>query len=166
MRQPLRVFGIASGREADRRIDEMLERVSLTAGYAGRYPDQLSGGERQRVAIARALVADPDGADLRRGHLGARRQRAGGDRRAARQLQRDLGLAMLFVTHNLPLVRSIAQRVPVMSQGAIVEQGDTGQVLTDPRDAYTRRLLADTPSLEVAASEAGLGGPPADVAGD
>ena len=57
--QPLRVFGTANGREADRRIGEMLERVSLTAAYARRYPDQLSGGERQRVAIARALVCDP-----------------------------------------------------------------------------------------------------------
>src|SRR5439155_661793 len=57
--QPLRVFGTASGREADRRIADMLERVSLTAAYARRYPDQLSGGERQRVAIARALVCDP-----------------------------------------------------------------------------------------------------------
>ena len=65
---------------------------------------------------------------------------------------------MLFITHNLPLVRSIAQRVLVMSQGVIVEEGDTGQVLTDPRDPYTRQLLADTPSLEAAASEAGLGG--------
>jgi peptide/nickel transport system ATP-binding protein len=72
---------------------------------------------------------------------------------------------MLFITHNLPLVRSIAQRVVVMSQGTIVEHGDVGQVLTDPRDPYTRQLLANTPSLEAAASEAGLGGPPADIAG-
>jgi len=164
--QPLRVFGIASGREADRRIGEMLERVSLTAGYAPRYPDQLSGGERQRVAIARALVADPTVliCDEVTSALDVSVQAAivellGG-------LQRDLGLAMLFITHNLPLVRSIAQRVLVMSQGAIVEEGDTGQVLTDPRDPYTRQLLANTPSLEAAASEASLGGPPADVAGD
>jgi peptide/nickel transport system ATP-binding protein len=163
--QPLRVFGIASGREADRRIGEMLERVSLTAGYAPRYPDQLSGGERQRVAIARALVADPTVliCDEVTSALDVSVQAAivellGG-------LQRDLGLAMLFITHNLPLVRSIAQRVLVMSQGAIVEEGDTGQVLTDPRDPYTRQLLANTPSLEVAAAEAGLGGPPADIAG-
>jgi peptide/nickel transport system ATP-binding protein len=163
--QPLRVFGIASGREADRRIGEMLERVSLTAGYAPRYPDQLSGGERQRVAIARALVADPTVliCDEVTSALDVSVQAAIVE--LLGNLQRDLGLAMLFITHNLPLVRSIAQRVLVMSQGAIVEEGDTGQVLTDPHDPYTRQLLADTPSLEAAASEAGLGGPPADVAG-
>jgi peptide/nickel transport system ATP-binding protein len=69
---------------------------------------------------------------------------------------------MLFITHNLPLVRSIAQRVAVLSQGSIVELGDTGQVLADPRQPYTRQLLADTPSLEAASSEAGAGEPQAD----
>jgi peptide/nickel transport system ATP-binding protein len=72
---------------------------------------------------------------------------------------------MLFITHNLPLVRSIAQRVAVLSQGNIVELGDTAQVLTNPQQPYTRQLLADTPALETAASEAGVGEPPADVAG-
>jgi peptide/nickel transport system ATP-binding protein len=164
--QPLRVFGTASGREADRRIAEMLERVSLTGAYARRYPDELSGGERQRVAIARALVADPTVliCDEVTSALDVSVQAAIVELLGS--LQRDLGLAMLFITHNLPLVRSIAQRVVVMSQGTIVEHGDVGQVLTDPRDPYTRQLLANTPSLEAAASEAGLGGPPADVAGD
>ena len=161
--QPLRVFGIATGREADRLIAEMLERVSLTAAYAHRYPDQLSGGERQRVAIARALVCDPSVliCDEVTSALDVSVQAAivellGG-------LQRDLGLSMLFITHNLPLVRSIAQRVAVLSEGNIVELGDTGQVLTDPQQPYTRQLLADTPSLETAASEAGVTEPPADV---
>jgi len=72
---------------------------------------------------------------------------------------------MLFITHNLPLVRSIAQRVAVLSQGNIVELGETGQVLTDPQQPYTRQLLADTPSLETATADAGTGEPPADVAG-
>ena len=65
-------------------------------------------------------------------------------------LQRDLGLSMLFVTHNLPLVRSIAQRIAVMSHGRIVELGGVAQVLEEPKDEYTSRLLSDTPSLEVA----------------
>jgi len=69
---------------------------------------------------------------------------------------------MLFITHNLPLVRSIAQRVAVLSQGSVVELGETSQVLADPRQPYTRQLLADTPSLETASSEAGAGEPPAD----
>jgi peptide/nickel transport system ATP-binding protein len=69
-------------------------------------------------------------------------------------LQRDLGLAMLFVTHNLPLVRSIAQRVAVMSQGRIIELGGVDEILETPENPYTRRLLADTPSLEVAVESA------------
>jgi peptide/nickel transport system ATP-binding protein len=161
--QPLRVFGIATGREADRLIAEMLERVSLTAAYARRYPDQLSGGERQRVAIARALVCDPSVliCDEVTSALDVSVQAAIVELLGS--LQRDLGLSMLFITHNLPLVRSIAQRVAVLSQGNIVELGDTGQVLTDPQQPYTRQLLADTPSLETAASEAGVTEPPADV---
>jgi peptide/nickel transport system ATP-binding protein len=163
--QPLKVFGTASGREADRRIAEMLERVSLTAAYARRYPDQLSGGERQRVAIARALVCEPTVliCDEVTSALDVSVQAAIVE--LLGNLQRDLGLAMLFITHNLPLVRSIAQRVAVLSQGSIVELGETGQVLTDPQQPYTRQLLADTPSLETAASEAGAGEPPADVTG-
>jgi peptide/nickel transport system ATP-binding protein len=163
--QPLRVFGTASGREADRRIAEMLERVSLTAAYAGRYPDQLSGGERQRVAIARALVCDPTVliCDEVTSALDVSVQAAIVELLGS--LQRHLGLAMLFITHNLPLVRSIAQRVVVLSQGSVVELGETGQVLTDPRQPYTRQLLSDTPSLEAATAEASAGEPPADVAG-
>jgi peptide/nickel transport system ATP-binding protein len=178
--QPLKVFGTESGRDADTRVAEMLERVSLTAAYARRYPDQLSGGERQRVAIARALVCDPAVliCDEVTSALDVSVQAAIVE--LLGNLQRDLGLCMLFITHNLPLVRSIAQRVAVMSEGSIVELGDVGQVLTDPSQRYTRQLLSDTPSLETAIAEAGLGDaasadagsadagsaePPADAAG-
>src|SRR5262249_34541450 len=157
--QPLRVFGTASGREADRRIADMLERVSLTAAYARRYPDQLSGGERQRVAIARALVCDPTVliCDEVTSALDVSVQAAIVE--LLGNLQRNLGLPMLFITHTLPLVRSIAQRVAVLSQGNVVELGDTGQVLTNPQQPYTRQLLADPPSLETATAEAGAGEP-------
>ena len=143
----------------------MLERVSLTAAYARRYPDQLSGGERQRAAIARALVCEPTVliCDEVTSALDVSVQAAIVELLGS--LQRDLGLSMLFITHNLPLVRSIAQRVAVLSQGSIVELGDTGQVLADPQQPYTRQLLSDTPSLEMASSEAGAGEPPADIAG-
>jgi len=150
VRQPLELFGAGNGKEIDRRVDEMLERVSLTAAYARQYPDQLSGGERQRVAIARALVCDPDVlvCDEVTSALDVSVQAAIVELLGS--LQRDLGLAMLFVTHNLPLVRSIAQRVAVMSGGRIVELGAVDRVLNEPTDDYTRRLLADTPSLETA----------------
>ncbi len=163
--QPLKVFGAARGREADRRVAEMLERVSLTTAYTRRYPDQLSGGERQRVAIARALVCDPTVliCDEVTSALDVSVQAAIVE--LLGNLQRDLGLSMLFITHNLPLVRSIAQRVAVMSQGNIVELGDVGHVLADPSQPYTRQLLADTPSLETAIADVGLDEPPAGASG-
>jgi len=150
VRQPLGVFGTAGGAEADKRVEEMLDRVSLAASYVDRYPDQLSGGERQRVAIARALVVSPAVlvCDEVTSALDVSVQAAIVELLA--ELQRELGLAMLFVTHNLPLVRSIAQRVAVMSPGRIVELGPVERVLHSPTDDYTQRLLADTPSLETA----------------
>jgi oligopeptide/dipeptide ABC transporter ATP-binding protein len=148
--QPLEVFGNVRRDQVDRRVAEMLERVSLTASYANRFPDQLSGGERQRVAIARALICEPSIliCDEVTSALDVSVQAAIVE--LLHGLQRDLGLAMLFVTHNLPLVRSIAQRVAVMSQGRIVELGGVVNILETPKDAYTSRLLSDTPSLEVA----------------
>jgi peptide/nickel transport system ATP-binding protein len=150
VRQPLGVFGTATGAAADKRVEEMLDRVSLASSYVDRYPDQLSGGERQRVAIARALVVSPAVlvCDEVTSALDVSVQAAIVELLA--ELQRELGLAMLFVTHNLPLVRSIAQRVAVMSAGRIVELGPVERVLQSPSDDYTQRLLADTPSLETA----------------
>lgn len=152
--QPLRVFDIARGQEAQERIAEMLEQVSLPASYARRYPDQLSGGERQRVAIARALISSPSIliCDEVTSALDVSVQAAivellGG-------LQQELGVSMVFVTHNLPLVRSIAQNVAVLLDGNIVEYGKTSDVLTDPQQAYTKLLIENTPTLDGAVAEA------------
>ena len=127
--QPLAVFNIAKGREAEAMIGEMLEQVSLSASYARRYPDQLSGGERQRVAIARALISKPSIliCDEVTSALDVSVQAAIVELLGS--LQRDLGLSMVFVTHNLPLVRSIAQKVAVLMDGSIVEYGDTAELL-------------------------------------
>jgi peptide/nickel transport system ATP-binding protein len=157
VRQPLEIFGKRSERQVDSVVREMLERVSLPAGYADRYPDQLSGGERQRVAIARALTCEPSVliCDEVTSALDVSVQAAIVQLLA--RLQRELGLAMLFVTHNLPLVRSIAQRVAVMSEGHVIELGDVDQILERPVEAYTKRLLSDTPSLELAIETAQSG---------
>jgi peptide/nickel transport system ATP-binding protein len=152
--QPLRGFGVASGREEDTLVAEMLEQVSLSSSYARRYPDQCSGGERQRVAIARALISKPSVliCDEITSALDVSVQAAIVE--LLGQLQRELGLSMVFVTHNLPLVRSIAQKVAVLAEGNIVEYGETAEILANPQQEYTRHLISDTPSLETAVSEA------------
>ena len=148
--QPLRLFFKAGGREARSRTVEALETVQLGASVVQRYPHHLSGGERQRVAIARALVANPQLliCDEVTSALDVSVQAAIVDLLA--ELQRELGLGLLFVTHNLALIRTIAQEVVVMSEGRIVEHGLVDNVLGHPQAAYTQRLLSDTPSLEAA----------------
>ena len=139
--------------KGERRVGELLTRVALTPAYANQYPNQLSGGERQRVAIARALVCDPDVliCDEITSALDVLVQAAIVE--LLGELRRELGLSMLFVTHNLPLVRSIADTVAVMNQGAIVEFGATESVIGDPQQEYTQRLIHDTPSIEASRNQ-------------
>jgi peptide/nickel transport system ATP-binding protein len=146
--QPLRIFEHLRGQRAEQRIVDALERVSLGASVIDRYPDQLSGGERQRVAIARAIAVSPAllVCDEVTSALDVSVQAA--IVALIAELQRDLGLGLVFVTHNLALISTIANRVAVLNGGRIVEHGPVRQVLESPTDDYTRRLLADTPTLE------------------
>ena len=150
--QPLRIFENLSGREAEKRTVEALERVSLGAWALDRYPDQLSGGERQRVAIARALVAGPQllVCDEVTSALDVSVQAAIVD--LLTELRNDLSLGLLFVTHNLALISTIADEVAVMSAGRIVERGPVRSVLDEPQETYTRELLRNTPTVEAATS--------------
>jgi peptide/nickel transport system ATP-binding protein len=152
--QPLRLFFDLSQREMRSRVGEALERVSLPAGVAARQPDQLSGGERQRVAIARALVSDPVMlvCDEVTSALDVSVQAVIVE--LLRSLKDEMGLALLFVTHNLALIRSIAERVAVLQNGQIVEMGTSAEVLDSPAQPYTQALLRDTPSREVGAAPA------------
>jgi peptide/nickel transport system ATP-binding protein len=146
--QPLNVFFDLSRSEMEGRMAKALEQVALDASLLSRYPDQLSGGERQRVAIARGLAAEPTVliCDEVTSWLDVSVQAAIIELLAG--LQRDMGLSMLFVTHNLALVRSISQEVAVMNEGRIVESGVVDAVLEDPQADYTKKLLADTPTVE------------------
>ena len=146
--QPLRIFEHLRGEAAEKRIVDALDRVSLGASVLDRYPDQLSGGERQRVAIARAIAVSPSllVCDEVTSALDVSVQAA--IVALIAELQRDLGLGLVFVTHNLALISTIASRVAVLSAGRIVEHGPVRQVLESPADDYTKRLLADTPTLE------------------
>jgi peptide/nickel transport system ATP-binding protein len=142
---PLEHFFGLRGADARRRTEEALDTVSLAASVADQYPDQLSGGERQRVAIARALICRPRMliCDEITSALDVSVQAS--IITLLQRLREEEDLSLLFVTHNLPLVRSIADRVIVMNEGRIVEGGTLTSVLDDPQQAYTRGLIADTP---------------------
>lgn len=151
LRQPLDIFFDLDGDQREARLSELLELVSLETSLLRRYPDQLSGGERQRVAIARALAADPSVlvCDEVTSWLDVSVQASIVELLV--RLQQEIGLCMLFVTHNLALIRSIAYDVAVMSEGRVVEYGTTDEVLANPQAQYTRSLLADTPTIKNAA---------------
>jgi peptide/nickel transport system ATP-binding protein len=151
--QPLRIFESLSGRKSDLRVREALERVALSTSVVNRYPDQLSGGERQRAAIARAIAAQPTVliCDEITSALDVSVQAAIVE--LIEELRDDLGLGLLFVTHNLALISTIADKVLVMSKGHIVEHGPVRTVLDAPQERYTRELLADTPTVEAAVAQ-------------
>jgi peptide/nickel transport system ATP-binding protein len=148
--QPLKQFQHLSHREQTGRISAVLDDVSLARNCTSQYPDQLSGGERQRVAIARALVVQPDllVCDEVSSALDVSVQAVIVE--LLRRLQRERQLAMIFITHNLALVRNIAQSTVVLRNGAIVEAGTVEQVLQHPANPYTARLIHDAPKLGVA----------------
>ena len=145
--QPLDHYFDMSRREMSDRAAKVLQEVSLSEDFLGRYPDQLSGGERQRVAIARAIVVEPDVlvCDEVTSALDVSVQAVIVE--LLRRLQREHGLSMVFITHNLALVRSVAQKVVVLNEGRIVEHGSVEKVLEHPEDPYTIKLIEDVPKL-------------------
>jgi oligopeptide transport system ATP-binding protein len=148
--EPLRIFepGLTAHARAQR-VGDMLERVGLAAGMHGRYPHEFSGGQCQRIGIARAMVLGPQLliCDEPVSSLDASIQ--GQIVNLLLDLQRDAGTAMLFISHNLAIVRHLSHRILVMYSGRLVEIAPRDRLFAAPTHPYTRTLLAAVPSREV-----------------
>lgn len=144
--EPLHIHGIGSAREQEETALDWLERVGLDRTYANRYPHELSGGQRQRVAIARALVLEPDVlvADEPTSALDVtvKAQIIG----LLKKLQAEMGLSILFISHDLSTVKSLTDSVVVMYRGRVVEEAPTERIFSDPQHPYTRALLDAVPA--------------------
>ncbi|WP_028660204.1 ABC transporter ATP-binding protein [Nocardioides insulae] len=148
VRRPMELFGLAKGKKATARVEELLDAVALAPSVMSLRTDSLSGGERQRVAIARALAAQPEilVCDEITSALDVSVQ--GAIVELLERLRTQRGISMLFVTHNLALVRSIADRVDILQGGRLVESGPVVRVMEDPQQDYTRTLLDNTPRID------------------
>ena len=148
--EPLLVHGVVKGAEAEKRVSDLLYRVGLPANAAQRYPHEFSGGQRQRIAIARALALNPKVvvADEAVSALDVsiRAQIVN----LMLDLQREFGIAFLFISHDMAVVERISHRVAVMYLGQIVEIGPRRAVFENPQHAYTRRLMAAVPVADPA----------------
>jgi peptide/nickel transport system ATP-binding protein len=144
------IHGRGAAAERRSRIAALFERVGLDPKRADAYPHEFSGGQRQRIGIARALATDPDFlvADEPVSALDVSIQAQ--VVRLLAELRRDLGLAMLFISHDLPVVRHLCDRVAVMYLGRVMEEGRVGDVFARPAHPYTRALLSATPMLDPA----------------
>ncbi|KVC57787.1 dipeptide ABC transporter ATP-binding protein [Burkholderia stagnalis] len=148
--EPLLVHGVASGRAAQERVDWLLDRVGLPAEAARRYPHEFSGGQRQRIAIARALALNPKVviADESVSALDVSVQAQIVN--LMLDLQRELGVAYLFISHDMAVVERISHRVAVMYLGQIVEIGPRRAVFEAPQHPYTKKLMSAVPVADPA----------------
>ncbi len=145
IKEPLLIQGLAQGPEADRRVAELMERVGLSASMAQRWPHEFSGGQRQRICIARALSVNPrvliadesvSALDVSiRAHIV----------NLLLDLQKDLGVSYLFISHDMAIVERVSHRVAVMYLGQIVEIGPRRAIFENPQHPYTRKLMSAVP---------------------
>ena len=147
--RPAQFYGGLRGTNLKNRVDELLDMIELDpAKFYGRYPPELSGGQKQRVGIARALAAEPTFIICDEVTSALDQLVAEGILKLLDRLQNDLGLAYMFITHDLATVRSIADEVVVMRQGKVVEQGPKDVMFKPPHHPYTDLLLSSVPEMD------------------
>jgi oligopeptide transport system ATP-binding protein len=151
--EPLTIHGVAQGRQRRIIVEGLLERVGLDARFANRFPHEFSGGQRQRIGVARALALNPSFivADEPISALDVSIQAQIVN--LLEELQDELGLTYLFVTHDLGMVRHICDRVAVMYLGKVVEIAKSEQLYTNPQHPYTKALLSAVPVPDPVAEE-------------
>jgi len=147
LEEPLIIHGLGGRTERETRIMELLEQVGLSSSYLDRYPHEFSGGQRQRICIARALATSPEFivADEPVSALDVSIQAQ--IINLLQDLQRQYNQTMLFISHDLAVVRHIANRIAVMYQGKIMEMGENERIFTAPAHPYTELLLKSVPTV-------------------
>src|SRR5262245_8592733 len=147
--EPIRAFGLASGKDLDRRVGELLGQVGLASADGKRYPHEFSGGQRQRISIARALASEPDFlvCDEPTSALDVSVQAQ--ILNLMKDLQRRHGLTILFISHNLAVVDHVSDHIGVMYLGRLCEIATPKQLFRRPRHPYTRLLIDAIPDLEM-----------------
>jgi peptide/nickel transport system ATP-binding protein len=143
--EPLFVHGLAKGAEIDRRVSQLLERVGLPGSFRSRYPHEISGGQRQRVCIARALALEPEFIVCDEAVSALDISIQAQILNLLRDLQDELGLTYLFISHNLNVVRHVADRIAVMYLGKLVEVAPAAELFSAPQHPYTRALISANP---------------------
>ncbi|MGP5497656.1 ABC transporter ATP-binding protein [Corynebacterium flavescens] len=147
--EPLALHRVGSRKEREQRVAELLDMVSMPRSAMRRYPNELSGGQRQRIAIARALALKPDVLVLDEAVSALDVLVQNQIIQLLAQLQRDLELSYLFITHDLAVVRQTADDIVVMKKGQVVEQGTSDEVFGNPQQDYTKNLINSVPGLHI-----------------